>query len=405
MALSKFKKVVIGVSVVTIMFTSFSGCSYKIYKDNPFTDNEITASEYIVNKKISKAINDAFEYQFQANISIMTDNEKKAYLLLDAINNNNNLTEEEKKQFTFLLDEFKNNEYLEYEDVYKRLKNLNVERDVNFSDTNILEQYDRKKNVIRISKIDEEKYPNTTEQRRQYQKILGRTTHDGCHSTRINDIKPGEEWLEEAYCSIVDAEATGSDWDYKLCTNTIRFLCEVFGREKTVDKIREARQVGDIEILTNFIETYGVPRDLCEELYEVEEEYKELTQELSSNEVKEKRLDLSRRAAHILSHMYDAAKNNPATETYIIRILLNCMFEDKKLDLSLYKFYYFNSKEQNNNPRFYKIQGDYVIYYEDNVMYQYKINGNDPILLNTDYINERNSLDKALNYKGIFERN
>lgn len=404
MALSKFKKITIGIGIATIMISSFSGCSYKLYQSNPFTDNKVTSNEYITNRKISKALNEANNVPIEANINLMSENEKKAYLLFDAISNNPNLTSDEKKQFGFLIDEFKNNEYLEYEALYERLKQLKVERDVDFSGTNILEQYDRKNNVIKISLVDENKYPNATEQQRQYQRILGRTTHDGCHVTRISDINKGEEWLEEAYCSIVDAEATGSDWDYKLCTNTIRLLCETFGREQTVNKIRESRQLGNIEILTKYIESYGIPRKLCEELYSVEEKYKDLTQELSSKEVTEERLDLSRKAACILSEMYDISKNNPQLETYVIQILLNCIKEDKKLDLSIYKFYYFNFGEKLNNPRFVKIQGDYVVYYEDYKMYQYKINSNDLILVNAVSIKDRNTLDDALNYKNQIER-
>lgn len=409
MALRKFKKIVIVGACSAIILGSFAGCTsnnYVLYKSNPFNGNEISCSDFLTNLKVQNAIDNIFDESQDLNVKDMSDNELKAYLLYDAINNNPNLKEEEKQQFAFLIDEWKNNEYLDYETLYEQLKTLKIERNVNFKGTNILEQYDRKQNLIRLSAVDKEIYKTKEEQEKKHQQILSRTTHGGGHSTRTSEIKQGEEWLEEAYCSIVDAEATGSDWDYRLCTNTARFLCEILGREKGADVVRKARQKGDITILTSALINKGIPESMCMELYEIEETYKELTGELSSNEVKEKRLDLSNRAANLLAQMYDISNSYPEKETYIIRILLSCIRNDAKLDLGKYKFYYFNSEKKGLYPDFVMEDGNYIIYYEDYMMYEYKINElNEETLVTAGSIFDRNTLDQALNYSNIKERN
>ncbi len=409
MALRKFKKIMIVGTCTAIIIGSFAGCTsnnYGLHKSNPFNGNEISCSDFLTNLKVEKAIDNIFDETQDLNVNDMSDNELKAYLLYDAINNNQNLKEEEKQQFAFLIDEWKNNEYLDYETLYEQLKTLKIERNVNFKGTNILEQYDRKQNLIRLSAVDKEIYKTKEEQEKRHQQILSRTTHGGGHSTRTSEIKQGEEWLEEAYCSIVDAEATGSDWDYKLCTNTARFLCEILGREEGADVVRKARQKGDITILTSALNNKGIPESMCMELYEIEETYKELTGELSSNEVKEKRLDLSNKAANLLAQMYDISNSYPEKETYTIRILLSCIRNDTKLDLSKYKFYYFNSEKKELYPGFVMEDGNYIIYYEDYKMYEYKINElNEEILVTAGSISDRNALDQALNYSNIKERN
>ncbi len=408
MALRKFKKIVIAGTCSAIILGSLTGCTsnnYELYKNNPFDGNEISCSDFLVDLKVEKAINNIFDEQQDLNVKDMSDNELKAYLLYDAINNNPNLKEEEKQQFAFLIDEWKNNEYLDYETLYEQLKTLKIERNVNFKGTNILEQYDRKQNLIRLSAVDKEVYKTKEEQEKRYKQILSRTTHGGGHSTRTSEIKQGEEWLEEAYCSIVDAEATGSDWDYRLCTNTVRFLCEILGRKEGADVIRKARQKGDITILTSALINKGIPESMCVELYEIEEAYKDLTQKLSSNEVKENRLDLSNQAANLLAQMYDISNNFPEKETYVVRKLLSCMRNDTKLDLSKYKFYYFNSEKKMLYPSFVMKDGSYIIYYEDYIMYEYKINeNNEETLVIAESIYNRNTLDQALSYSNIDER-
>ncbi len=409
MALRKVKKIVIAGACSIIILGSFSGCTsndYELYRSNPFNGNEISCSDFLADLRVEKAIDDIFSGSQDLNVKDLSDNELKAYLLYDAINNNPNLKEEEKQKFAFLIDEWKNNEYLDYENLYKRLNTLKIERNVNFKGTNILEQYDRKQNMLRLSEVDKNAYQTKEEQEKRYQQILSRTTHGGGHTTRTSEIKQGEEWLEEAYCSIVDAEATGSDWDYKLCTNTIRFLCEILGREEGVDVIRKARQKGDITILTTALTNKGISESMCMELYEIEESYKDLTGELSSNSVKEKRLDLSNRAANILAQMYDISNSFPEKETYVVRILLSCMKNDTKLDLSKYKFYYFNSKKKELYPVFVMKDGNYIIYYEDYMMYEYKINElNEETLVTAGSISDRSALDQSLNYSNIKERN
>lgn len=406
MALSeKTKKSIAIGTICTIIVGSVSGIKYKVNKENPFNENEIVCSDFLADIKIKKAVDDIFDDQKKLNIKEMSDSELKAYLLYDAVNTNPNLMAEEKQKFVFLIDEWKNNEYLDYESLYERLKTLKIERDVYFIETNILEQYDRENNTIRICEVDKNKYKSKEEQEERKEQILNRTTHEGCHVTRTSDIKPGEEWLEEAYCSIIDAESTGFDWDYRLCTNTIRFICEILGKDQGADIIRQARQEGDVNVLTSALVNKGIPKELCIELYEIEEEYKELTQVLSSDSVKEKRLDLSNKAANILAQMYDISNEYPEKETYNVKILLSFMMSDTKLDMSKYKFYYFNSENKSSYSKFVMEDGNYVIYYEDFTMYEYKIDENkEKVLISADRISDRSTLDKALNYLEEKER-
>lgn len=122
MALRKFKKIVIVGACSAIILGSFSGCTssnYVLYKSNPFNGNEISCSDFLTNLKVQKAIDNIFDESQDLNVKDMSDNELKAYLLYDAINNNSNLKEEEKHQFAFLIDEWKNNEYLDYETLYE----------------------------------------------------------------------------------------------------------------------------------------------------------------------------------------------------------------------------------------------------------------------------------------------
>ncbi len=406
MALEKIKKFFVASTCGVIIIGSIAGCTnYELHKSNPFNGSEISCSDFLIDLKVERAIDDIFSESQDFNIKNMSESELKAYLLYDAIINNSNLKEEEKQKFAFLIDEWKNNEYLDYETLYKRLNTLKIERNVNFKGTNILEQYDRKQNIIRLSEVDKNIYQTKEEQEKRYNQILSRTTHGGGHSTRTSEIKQGEEWLEEAYCSIIDAEATGLDWDYRLCTNTVRFLCEILGREEGADVVREARQKGDITILTSALTNKGISESICIELYEIEEAYKDLTQELSSDKVKEKRLDLSNKAASILAQMYDIVNNFPDKETYNVKILLSAIKKDHKLDLSKYKFYYFNSEKKELYPNFVMVDGNYIIYYEDYMMYEYKINeDNEETLVTAESISDRDTLDYALSYSNLKER-
>lgn len=103
--------------------------------------------------------------------------------------------------------------------------------------------------------------------------------------------------------------------------------------------------------------------------------------------------------------MYDISNGYPEKETYNVKILLSFMMSDTKLDMSKYKFYYFNSENKSSYSKFVMEDGNYVIYYEDFMMYEYKIDANkEKVLISADRISGRSTLDKALNYLEEKER-
>lgn len=395
MALTKFRKVVIGASIVTILVTSFSGCSNTISKENPFNGNKITSSSYITDMKVSKAIDLLFEDDFKKYES-MDEKEIKAYLLYDAIINNDNFTSEEKQRLSVLIEDWKSNDYLDYETLYNKLESITIQRDVNFQGTNVIEQYYRNENKILLSYIDE----NASDYKTKKEKITNKLIHAVRHASRTSEIKPGEEWLEEAYCSILDSEDMNADWDYKLGTNTIRVLCEILGRESGPEIIKKARYEGDIQILTDALKEKGISEELCEKLYNLEEEYKNLTGIITSDEIITKRLNISNKCAKILSEMYKIAHNDPAKETYVIEILLSSIMEDEKLNMNMYKFYYYNETLKEEYPTFAKESDNGITYYDEYTSTSYRIsNIGEKIFVSSSEIEDSEVLDQALSYK------
>ena len=388
MGVEKVKKIVISGTIACIILGSTGAAAYTFTKANPFDGNEIESSSLSTSTKeiIARMVFDDENFIDAKNyIKRASDDEKKAYLTGYPVAISKDLSLEEKQELPliqFYLDTEIDNEY-----VYRSHNNININKNIKFEDSNVSETYNRGKNVLNIQN-----------QKKEFHGLLHATT------PQLNN---SDNWLEESIVSLAEAEYKGIDDDYRLCVNTDRFLCEILGRKLGIYTIVGARYRNDMGSITKALEQKGIPKEMSEELYLLLDEYRELTSEITTPEIKEQRINICRKTAKILANMYDIANDNPERETVVVKILLEHIMLDKHLDLNKYKFYYWNSKKKAEYQQFcilnYGVNENTnlstITYIDDYNIATYKIDeNNEEVLVSSSTINDRFTLDKAKSY-------
>lgn len=147
--LKKEDKYILLFFAFSILYTSTS--LLKVYGRNLLFDNDnlYKSEKLVVDNNEVESICNILEDELGVTIS---DEEKDEYLLLNAINKNKNLTDAEKEIYYQYIDMFLDNPYLNKEEVYHTLLNVDIlykKRPIRF-DSNISGSYESRNKTIEI---------------------------------------------------------------------------------------------------------------------------------------------------------------------------------------------------------------------------------------------------------------
>ena len=336
----KINRIIILLTTINLIVGGTNFARVALVRENPFDGYSISSSDFNFKYKIARSrnmlndesIKESLEYLKNADVK-----EKKAYALYYAIISNYNFTKEEKKALEAYMDYAIDNKYLNYEKIYDSFVNLSIKRNVDLGD-NIVGQFDGN-NEIRLSN----KADSST------------LFHELCHSDVKNNFPL---WFEEGLTELISNEYYGSKSGvYGLNKNVIRFMCEIIGKEEARDLLFKIEGTGNFNLLTEALINKGIDKKLCEEFYNVLEEYHyyQLAGELTTKGASM----LCVKIKVFLSNMYDIVYNNPNNVNDVINKLLTSI----DINLEEYKFYYLNSQKIEENKKISSIK----YYYPDNL--------------------------------------
>ncbi len=342
---------------------------YEIDHENPFEGNKISSSDFSANYKAFRARNFLEAESISDTVSYIKNsdiNETKAYILFYALISNDSVNKEDLEQLKNIIKYFCDNPYIDYEYVYNQLFNVKiVERDAVFPKTKISSTYsystDDQGNLITPGKIK-----------------LGKESdvfHEfAAHGTSKNHVV---SWIEEGYASIIDLEYNDCLESYPVESNTIRFLCELMGKENGREcfyKIHAGKydksdkfSTSILNLLTSYLNMAGVSENLCEKLYEQMDSYSEFRGKILTEEELQTVYSIKENIVGILAKMYQEAfytgKNDDMITNEYFHMYLTNILNDKRVDLSSEKFYYFNKEKVNEYPGLVRI----YYYYPENL--------------------------------------
>lgn len=367
-------------SVITISTT----VKYEFDHNNPFDGNKVVSSDFSANYKAMKARNLLEDEKIKDTVSYIKNahlDETKAYILFYALISNVSVNERDIEELKNVIKYFCDNPYIDYEYVYNQLFNVKiVERNAIFPDTNISSTYSYSLNeqgdlsspgVIRLGK----------ESDLFHEMVM--------HGTSKNYVV---SWIDEGYASIIDSEYNNHLEVYPVEANTIRFLCELIGKESGRDcfyKIHAGKyneNESTLDLLTSYLSAVGVSEKLCRELYDKMDEFSEFRAKKLSYEDLELTRDIRRSIVGILAKMYQEANYSNQNQNNIINefpkiYLINILYEEN-INLASEKYYYFNKEKMREYPELVKINYYYPVNLCDKILEERKnsnynfINGN-----------------------------
>lgn len=337
---------------------------------NPFDGSQISTSFLETDVKYIKVKSYLEDEKF---IDIIKDirqnsniNEKKAYVLYYAILENQDLTEEEKNVLSDAIRYFSDNPYIDAEYVYEQLSKINIiKRNATFPGTNISSMFsysmDAQEKIVYGGEI---KLGNEKDLFHEY--IM--------HGTSKNHTA---SWIEEGYASIIDAEYHSSndsnyliEFDsYPVEASIIRFLCEIMGKEKGREcffKIHAGKfdsMSTSLELLTSYLVNCGITQELCQELYLEMNNFSQYRCKILNDEEEIEERKVLECVVGILAKMYDMVNDNKQLNNIICSEYISDILYKTGINLSIDKYYYFNSKEINKYPN--PITIEYYYPYEE----------------------------------------
>ena len=315
---------------------------YKLQHTNPFEGKQTYSSEIISlyqTYNVQKYLEDKEFLEFIKNIKNLSDEEKKAYTLYYSLITNDNFTDKEKHDLRVYINYVKDNKYYDYEKMYDKLLNIVIKRDVNF-----VEEYPQIENSVYFQgTADYDKNMISLGKGKDGEDSL---LHELCHMD--NNTLP--KWYEEGMTDLISEEyGCKGTTSYNFQKNVIRLLCEIIGKDKGTNILFKTKATGDFNILKDELLNSGVPKELCDELFELLDEYhlKEVYNGFS-NEIYEMdnfRIDEEIYCEYIilskLAKMYEITHiNEDKIDTYILYLFDNPTIKFPEVNL-----YYLNSEK------------------------------------------------------------
>ena len=341
---------------------------------SPFDGNSISMDAEDLNKSIFKVydrITTKSDIEIQNLIDNMDEKQKKDYLLFSAILENEDFEINDIVYLMGYLDYLKDNEYIDYEGIYKRIKTVNIKRNINYSD-GTLGIYNSRKNEIKLS----DKY------------YIDTLSHEFFHlddqylyncENKI-DFESLQDWFTEGFSEELSNEYM-EDYQiaYTVECSAIKIFTEIIGKEKMF----EIRGTGNFNLFFEELANKGVTK----------KELKKLLETLNSHCYHEKNCckydntlaDYEQKISSMFIDLYNKIYNSPKVIPPIIAENIEYI-KNRSKNFNNYnnQIFFFNKKHIEKSPVVYEYnfndKGEFLElyikkYYENEVLlYKEKAN-------------------------------
>lgn len=314
-----------------------------ILTPSPYNGNSISINSDELKDKIrniGKILEPQLSYSYiDEQINSMTDDQKKALLLLDAIYQNSDYTEEDLKGLRGYTQYLLDNKYINYENIYKIIKSSKLEKDVDLPN-GIAGQYWRFFNKIELESYDSLQH--------EFFHLENHANHLlGFYSNYYNNTY--QSWFEEGFSEVLAFEYTDKKCNsYPVSCCAIRLFTEFVGP----DKMFETRSDGDLSILVDALINKGVEKSDVEELFDLLNEHNSIYKKVCEDE--EQYSDkinmlssLSNQISNKFITIYNQIYNTP---DIVSPIFIKTLIDINENKISNINYYLFNNNYKKQYP-------------------------------------------------------